>query len=114
MAFGTHHVHIKTRDPKQTMQFYVDNLGATLLGEVAGRGYRVSLNGLQLNITGLIDAQKREQHYGIEHIAVDTEMLRIAGVEGPALSPSDVARVIAWLASPESAPLTGANLRMDP
>ena len=73
MAFGTHHVHIKTRDPKQTMQFYVDNLGATLLGEVAGRGYRVSLNGLQLNITGLIDAQKREQHYGIEHIAVDTD-----------------------------------------
>ena len=46
--------------------------------------------------------------------AVDTEMLRIAGVEGPALSPSDVARVIVWLASPESAPLTGANLRMDP
>ena len=46
--------------------------------------------------------------------AVDTEMLRIAGVEGPALSPADVARVIAWLASAESAPLTGANLRMDP
>jgi NAD(P)-dependent dehydrogenase (short-subunit alcohol dehydrogenase family) len=46
--------------------------------------------------------------------AVDTEMLRIAGVEGPALSPSEVARVIVWLASPESAPLTGANLRMDP
>jgi len=46
--------------------------------------------------------------------AVDTGMLRIAGVEGPALSPSDVARVIVWLASPESAPLTGANLRMDP
>ena len=46
--------------------------------------------------------------------AVDTEMLRIAGVEGPALSPADVARVIVWLASPESAPLTGANLRMDP
>ena len=46
--------------------------------------------------------------------AVDTKMLRIAGVEGPALAPADVARVIAWLASPESAPLTGANLRMDP
>ena len=73
MAFSTHHVHIKTRDPKGTMQFYVDNLGATLLGEVAGRGYRVSLNGLQLNITGLIDAQKRQQSYGIEHIAVDTD-----------------------------------------
>jgi 3-oxoacyl-[acyl-carrier protein] reductase len=46
--------------------------------------------------------------------AVDTAMLRIAGVEGPALKPADVARVIVWLASPESAPLTGGNLRMDP
>jgi NAD(P)-dependent dehydrogenase (short-subunit alcohol dehydrogenase family) len=46
--------------------------------------------------------------------AVDTDMLRIAGVEGPALEPADVARIIAWLASPESAPLTGGNLRMNP
>lgn len=46
--------------------------------------------------------------------AVDTDMLRIAGVEGPALKPAEVARVIVWLASPESAPLSGANLRMDP
>lgn len=46
--------------------------------------------------------------------AVDTAMLRIAGVEGPALRPADVARVIVWLASPESAPMSGANLRMDP
>jgi NAD(P)-dependent dehydrogenase (short-subunit alcohol dehydrogenase family) len=46
--------------------------------------------------------------------SVDTPMLRIAGVEGPALEPADVARVIIWLASPESAPVSGANLRMDP
>jgi NAD(P)-dependent dehydrogenase (short-subunit alcohol dehydrogenase family) len=46
--------------------------------------------------------------------SVDTPMLRIAGVEGPALQPSDVARVALWLASPESAPLSGANIRMDP
>ena len=46
--------------------------------------------------------------------AVDTPMLRIAGVEGPALGPAEVARVIVWLASPGSAPLSGANLRMDP
>jgi NAD(P)-dependent dehydrogenase (short-subunit alcohol dehydrogenase family) len=46
--------------------------------------------------------------------SVDTPMLRIAGVEGPALAPADVARMIVWLASPESAPLSGANLRMDP
>jgi catechol 2,3-dioxygenase-like lactoylglutathione lyase family enzyme len=73
MAFGTHHVHVKTRDPKQTMQFYVDNLGATLIADMGARGYRVNLHGLQLNITGIIDSQRREQHYGLEHIAVDTD-----------------------------------------
>jgi 3-oxoacyl-[acyl-carrier protein] reductase len=46
--------------------------------------------------------------------AVDTPMLRIAGVEGPSLDPAVVARLIVWLASAESAPLSGANLRMDP
>jgi len=46
--------------------------------------------------------------------AVDTPMLRVAGVEGPALRPEDVARVIVWLASQESAPLSGGNLRMNP
>jgi NAD(P)-dependent dehydrogenase (short-subunit alcohol dehydrogenase family) len=46
--------------------------------------------------------------------AVDTQMLRIAGVEGPRLQPAEVARIIVWLASPESAPLSGSNLRLDP
>ena len=46
--------------------------------------------------------------------SIDTPMLRIAGVDGPSLEPAQVARVISWLASPESEPLSGANLRMDP
>jgi len=46
--------------------------------------------------------------------SVDTPMLRIAGVEGPSLEPDQVARVISWLASSESEPLSGANIRMDP
>ncbi len=46
--------------------------------------------------------------------AVDTPMLRVAGIEGPSLRPVEVARVIAWLASAESEPLSGANLRIDP
>jgi catechol-2,3-dioxygenase len=29
MSFAIQHVHVKTKDPKQTMQFYIDNLGAT-------------------------------------------------------------------------------------
>lgn len=46
--------------------------------------------------------------------SVDTPMLKVAGVEGPMLKPADVARIIVWLASSESAPLSGANLRVDP
>lgn len=45
---------------------------------------------------------------------VATEMGRIAGIGQDPLSPQDVARVIGWLATPDSAPLTGANIRIDP
>jgi catechol 2,3-dioxygenase-like lactoylglutathione lyase family enzyme len=73
MAIGIHHVHVKSRDPKQTLEFYVNNLGATLIADRGPQGYQVKVGGLQLNITPIIASQKREQHYGIEHIAVDTD-----------------------------------------
>ena len=73
MAINVHHVHLKRRDPKQTMQFYVDNLGATVIADNGPRGYRLNLHGLTVNLTPIVDTQKREQHYGIEHIAVDTD-----------------------------------------
>ena len=68
-------------------------------------------------LTEALAAEGRELGIRVNAIspgAVDTPMLRISGVEGPALQPSDVARVALWLASPESAPLSGANIRMDP
>lgn len=47
--------------------------------------------------------------------SVRTPMLDVAGAPSdPAFDPAEVAPVIAWLASPESAPLTGANLRVEP
>jgi len=46
--------------------------------------------------------------------SVDTDMGRIAGISQEPLSPDDVALVIAWLATSDSAPLTGANIRIDP
>jgi NAD(P)-dependent dehydrogenase (short-subunit alcohol dehydrogenase family) len=47
--------------------------------------------------------------------SVRTPMLDVAGAPPePAFDPEQVAPVIAWLASPESAPLTGANLRVEP
>jgi len=73
MGFAVQHVHLKTRDPQKTAQFYIDNFGATPKGEIPGRGFRVDLHGVQLNITGLIAVQNHEQHYGIEHMAVETD-----------------------------------------
>lgn len=47
--------------------------------------------------------------------SIQTPMLELSGApRRPALEPAAVARVVGWLASPESAPLTGANLRVDP
>ena len=46
--------------------------------------------------------------------AVATEMLALSGAPPePALNPEQVAAVVVWLAGRGSAPLTGANLRMD-
>jgi NAD(P)-dependent dehydrogenase (short-subunit alcohol dehydrogenase family) len=46
--------------------------------------------------------------------SVATDMGRIAGIGQEPLSPEEVARVITWLATSDSAPLTGANIRIDP
>ena len=73
MSFAVQHVHLKTRDPKATVQFYFDNFGPALKSDIPGRGYTVDLHGVQLNITGLIASQNHEQHYGIEHMAVETD-----------------------------------------
>ena len=69
--------------------------GLTEALAVEGREYRIRVNAISPG-------------------AVDTAMLRVAGVEGPRLKPDAVAPLIAWLASPESEPLSGANLRLDP
>jgi NAD(P)-dependent dehydrogenase (short-subunit alcohol dehydrogenase family) len=47
--------------------------------------------------------------------SIRTPMLALAGAPPePALEPAQVAAIVAWLAGPESAPLSGANLRIDP
>ena len=74
MAFNLHHVHLKTPDPEATAQFYIDNFGATVKERPpGGRGLNLDLHGLQLNITQINTDQNHEQHYGIEHIAVQTD-----------------------------------------
>lgn len=47
--------------------------------------------------------------------AIATPMLALSGApREPSLRPEAVARVVAWLAGRDSAPLSGANLRLDP
>lgn len=73
MTFSIQHLHLKTRDPKTTAQFYIDNFGATVKKEIPGRAIQLDVHGLQINITTLIATQNHEQHYGIEHLALETD-----------------------------------------
>lgn len=78
MAFKINHLHIKTSNPRKTAQWYVDNLGAKIVAEnrTGERlGFRLDLHGLRLNVTDFIMGQKLEQHYGMEHLALDTDDL---------------------------------------
>ena len=74
MTFKMNHLHLKTKDPEKTAKFYVDTLGAKIVSQSATGGYRVDLHGLSLNVTPFLP-QKREQKYGMEHIAIDTDEL---------------------------------------
>lgn len=73
MALAVQHVHHKSRDPKSTAQYYIDNFGATMKGQMAGSGLQIDLHGLQINITEIITTQNHEQHLGLEHMAVTTD-----------------------------------------
>jgi catechol 2,3-dioxygenase-like lactoylglutathione lyase family enzyme len=75
MSFKLNHLHLKTKDPEKTANFYVDTLGAKIVTKMDNGGYRLDLHGLSLNVTEFLDHQKREQKYGMEHIAIDTDEL---------------------------------------
>lgn len=109
-SFAVQHVHLKTRDPQQTVQYYVDNFGAKVKSEIPGRGFQVDLHGVQLNITGLIASQNHEQHYGIEHMAVETDdyagtlaQLRKNGVRILEELPPNNGRHVAFVECPDGA-----------
>ena len=75
MSFKMNHVHLKTSDPEKTAKFYVDTLGAKIVGTAGSGGYRLDLHGLSLNVSKFLESQTREQKYGMEHIAIDTDEL---------------------------------------
>ncbi|MFQ5849241.1 MAG: VOC family protein [Candidatus Binatia bacterium] len=77
MSYRVNHLHIKTPDPGRTARWYVDYLGAKVVSEKkspSGQAtFRLDLHGIPLNVTGYIEGQRLEQHYGLEHVAVDTD-----------------------------------------
>ena len=75
MTLKLNHLHIKTKDPEKTARFYVDTFGAKILSKSPRGGYRLDLLGLDLNVTDFLTDQTREQKYGMEHIAIDTDEL---------------------------------------
>ena len=75
MTLKLNHLHLKTKDPHKTAKFYVDTLGATIVNKNPNGGYRLDLHGLSLNVSDFLVEQKREQKYGMEHIAIDTDEL---------------------------------------
>ena len=74
-AFKINHLHYKTPDARKTAQWYVDNLGAKIVSEIGTIGFRLDLHGVPLNVTGFVEGQNLEQHYGLEHVALDTDDL---------------------------------------
>jgi lactoylglutathione lyase len=82
MKFGMNHIHIKAEDPKQTAQWYVDNLGAVVAGEAEVNGsltVRTDLGGVRVNITqaspDILPAGTSDPHMGLEHFGIETDDL---------------------------------------
>ena len=78
MAFKLNHIHFKSPDPRKTVQWYVDNMGAEVLSERessdGGLFFRIGLNGVEANVTDVLKHQDVDrQFYGLEHIAIDTD-----------------------------------------
>ena len=77
MSFKVNHLHLKTPDPRTTARWYVDYLGAKVVSERQSPSgqpiLRLDLHGVPLNVTGYIEGQRLEQHYGLEHVAIDTD-----------------------------------------
>ncbi len=76
MSYRVNHLHHKSPNPELTARWYIDYLGAKVLRENRaedGRitSYNLDLHGVPLNVTGLVAGQQLDQHWGLEHMAID-------------------------------------------
>jgi len=119
MAFGINHLHLKTKDPKKTADWWVKAFNFTILSDdtrpTGDRFIRCqSEDGLGVNISGARAGDKMGPadgglHFGLEHFGLDStdieaDIKRLEGMgcelqEGPT-DPSGGMR-IAFLKAPD-------------
>lgn len=77
MAFKINHLHLKSPEPRKTVDWYVKHVGAKIVSErKAPNGrttFRLDLHGVPLNVTEFLEEQELAQFYGLEHVAIDTD-----------------------------------------
>jgi lactoylglutathione lyase len=77
MGFKINHLHLKTKDPRKTVDWYVKHVGAKIVSErPAPNGqtaFRINLHGVEFSVTDFLEDQKLEQFYGLEHVAIDAD-----------------------------------------
>ncbi|HXG53017.1 MAG TPA: VOC family protein [candidate division Zixibacteria bacterium] len=77
MGFKINHLHLKSPDTRRTADWYVENVGARIVSERkepnGETSYRLDLHGIPVRVTGFLPEQKLEQHYGLEHVAIDAD-----------------------------------------
>lgn len=85
MASTFHHVHIKSRQPRQSAQWWADMFGATVLPEIEFGTMLfvpVELTGVRINITShgseeeaLMAEPQPIPYFGLEHIGIEVDDL---------------------------------------
>ena len=80
MEAGLHHIHIKSRSPRDSARWWADMFGAELLPETEFRDMvfaPVRLDGVQITITGLSEAEAAATadppaipYFGLEHVGI--------------------------------------------
>ena len=80
--FRVNHIHLRSPDPRNAAQWYVDNLQARIVSEGKGLGdspaIRMELGGTMVTISGSptglpLPDGSAEYHWGLEHFGLDTD-----------------------------------------
>ena len=80
--FRVNHIHLRSPDPRNAAQWYVDNLEARIVSEGRGLGdslvIRMELGGASVNVSGSptgnpLPDGSTEYHWGLEHFGLDTD-----------------------------------------